>query len=353
DKQNLISMAYALGYRPKVTSTAIVNLDVYQQLPAVISASIASPDYRYSLFIEKEAKIKSATNSNVVFVTNDLVDFSFSSSADTTDISIYQINGTTKINNNSLIENNIRLQPLISENNNILAEFIDLTSVSTSIISESNNSHNLGSISKQWANAYINDLSVSNISVSRNIFIPDNTITETNLSLDLQIKVNTVSSGGIGPNSINSSHIIDGSILGTDISSATGSKIAVGTITSFNIAEGTILGTDISSATITGSKIAEGTITSFNIADGTILGTDISDATISGSKIAEGTITSFHIATGSILGTDISDATISGSKIAEGTITSFNIADGTILGTDISSATITGSKIAEGTVTSS
>jgi len=95
DKQNLISMAYALGYRPKVTSTAIVNLDVYQQLPAIISASIASPDYRYSLFIEKEAKIKSATNSNVVFVTNDLVDFSFSSSADTTDISIYQINGTT------------------------------------------------------------------------------------------------------------------------------------------------------------------------------------------------------------------------------------------------------------------
>jgi hypothetical protein len=95
DKQNLISMAYALGYRPKVTSTAIVNLDVYQQLPAIISGSIASPDYNYALVIDKEAKIKSSSNSNVVFVTNDLVDFSFSSSADTTDISIYQINGTT------------------------------------------------------------------------------------------------------------------------------------------------------------------------------------------------------------------------------------------------------------------
>ena len=95
DKQNLISMAYALGYRPKVTSTAIVNLDVYQQLPAIISGSVASPDYNYSLVIDKEAKIKSSTNPNVVFVTNDLVDFSFSSSADTTEISIYQINGTT------------------------------------------------------------------------------------------------------------------------------------------------------------------------------------------------------------------------------------------------------------------
>lgn len=95
DKQNLISMAYALGYRPKVTSTAIVNLDVYQQIPAIISGSIASPDYNYALVIDKEAKIKSSTNPNVVFVTNDLVDFSFSSSADTTEISVYQINGTT------------------------------------------------------------------------------------------------------------------------------------------------------------------------------------------------------------------------------------------------------------------
>jgi len=31
---NLYNLAYMLGYRPKVTSAAIVNLDVYQQLPA-------------------------------------------------------------------------------------------------------------------------------------------------------------------------------------------------------------------------------------------------------------------------------------------------------------------------------
>ena len=30
DKQNLLAMAYSLGYRPKVTSTATVDLDVYQ-----------------------------------------------------------------------------------------------------------------------------------------------------------------------------------------------------------------------------------------------------------------------------------------------------------------------------------
>ena len=95
DKQNLMSMAYALGYIPKVTSTAIVDLDVYQQLPAVISGSIATPDYSYALTIDKDAMIKSATSPNIIFLTSTLVDFSFSSSSDTTDISIYQINGSS------------------------------------------------------------------------------------------------------------------------------------------------------------------------------------------------------------------------------------------------------------------
>ena len=44
DKQNLMSMAYSLGYRPKVVSTAIADLSVYQQIPAVISSNIANPD---------------------------------------------------------------------------------------------------------------------------------------------------------------------------------------------------------------------------------------------------------------------------------------------------------------------
>jgi hypothetical protein len=96
DKQNLISLAYALGYRPKVTSTSVVTLDVYQQIPALISASIAMPDYSYSLIVNKEAKVRSSSNSNVVFITDDSVDFSFSSSADPTEVSVHQLNGTTQ-----------------------------------------------------------------------------------------------------------------------------------------------------------------------------------------------------------------------------------------------------------------
>jgi hypothetical protein len=96
EKENLISMAYALGYRPKVTSTAIVDLDVYQQLPATIIGGIAYPDYNYCLSIGNEAKVKSSYGtSNVIFITQNLIDFSFSSSADPTTISIYQVNQTT------------------------------------------------------------------------------------------------------------------------------------------------------------------------------------------------------------------------------------------------------------------
>ncbi len=95
DKQNLIAMAYSLGYRPKVVSTAVADLNVYQQIPAIVSSNIANPDYSYCLVVNKEAKIKSSTNSDTVFVTQDSVDFSFSSSADPTEISVYQINNTT------------------------------------------------------------------------------------------------------------------------------------------------------------------------------------------------------------------------------------------------------------------
>jgi hypothetical protein len=68
---------------------------VYQQIPAIISSSVASPDYSYSLILDKEAKVKSFTNSDIIFVTQDSVDFSFSSSYDPTEVTVYQINNTT------------------------------------------------------------------------------------------------------------------------------------------------------------------------------------------------------------------------------------------------------------------
>jgi hypothetical protein len=94
-KESLLALSYMLGYRPKVTSTATVKLDVYQQLPAKIANFNPSPDFDYCMVVDKDAKIKSAAQSDVVFITQDSVDFSYSSSYSPTEISVYQIDPST------------------------------------------------------------------------------------------------------------------------------------------------------------------------------------------------------------------------------------------------------------------
>lgn len=84
---NLYALAYMLGYRPKVTSAAIVNLDVYQQLPA--SGASYLPDFNYALTIDEGMQVRSNVNNSNFFYCPNKVDFNLSSSVDTTDISVY------------------------------------------------------------------------------------------------------------------------------------------------------------------------------------------------------------------------------------------------------------------------
>ena len=90
---NLFDMAYMLGYKPKVTSAATVTLDFYQTLPATTSGSITVPDFNYTLNIPANTTINSSTNNNVQFIIQDKVDFSYSSSSDPTQITVYQTSG--------------------------------------------------------------------------------------------------------------------------------------------------------------------------------------------------------------------------------------------------------------------
>jgi len=94
ERKNIIALAYALGYRPKVTTAASVMLDVYQLLPSDASNNYA-PDYRYTTRISKNASIKSISQPDITFLTQDSVDFSYSSSFDPTDITIYQYYANT------------------------------------------------------------------------------------------------------------------------------------------------------------------------------------------------------------------------------------------------------------------
>jgi len=89
ERKNIIALAYALGYRPKVTTAASVVLDVFQLIPSD-GAPNYNPDFRYTVRLNKNASIKSTSNPNITFLTQDVVDFRFSSSFDPTDITIYQ-----------------------------------------------------------------------------------------------------------------------------------------------------------------------------------------------------------------------------------------------------------------------
>jgi hypothetical protein len=94
ERKNIIALAYALGYRPKITSAASVMLDVYQLVPSN-GAPDYKPDYRYALKIDENATIKSISNPSITFLTQNLVDFNFSSSYDPTDVVIYQYFSST------------------------------------------------------------------------------------------------------------------------------------------------------------------------------------------------------------------------------------------------------------------
>jgi hypothetical protein len=91
--ENLYNLAYMLGYTPKVTTAASVEIDFYQQLPAKVSASVTVPDFDYSLIVPENTQITSTLNSNIKFLTQDIVDFSTSSSLDPTEVSVFQISG--------------------------------------------------------------------------------------------------------------------------------------------------------------------------------------------------------------------------------------------------------------------
>ena len=92
-QENLYQMAYLLGYEPKVTTAASVDIDFFQQVPAKLSASVYVPDYDYSMIIPENTQIISNTDSKIQFLIEDVIDFSASGSLDPTTTSVYQVSG--------------------------------------------------------------------------------------------------------------------------------------------------------------------------------------------------------------------------------------------------------------------
>ena len=89
-ENNLFSLAYLLGYRPRVTTAAVTKIDFYQIVPYVTSGSSRIPDYSYALTIAENESIRSTTNTALTFLVQDSIDFSVSNSLDPTITTVYQ-----------------------------------------------------------------------------------------------------------------------------------------------------------------------------------------------------------------------------------------------------------------------
>ena len=87
---NIFELAYMFGYKPKTTSAAQVELEIFQQLPSKTVSGSIIPDYDYALVLNKNA---TANGNSQPFIIQDEVDFSRSSSQDPTEVTVYQVSG--------------------------------------------------------------------------------------------------------------------------------------------------------------------------------------------------------------------------------------------------------------------
>ena len=84
-ENNLYTLAYMLGYKPKVTGVALANIDIYQQIPSGVGNI---PDYRYATYISSNAVLTSNIAGSTNFLLLDSVDFTISSSQDPTEVTV-------------------------------------------------------------------------------------------------------------------------------------------------------------------------------------------------------------------------------------------------------------------------
>ena len=74
EKNNLINIAYSLGYQPKMSYASSATLTVSQLIPNKTSGGQLVPDYDYAIKIPANSSVKSTNNIN--FLITDDVDFS-------------------------------------------------------------------------------------------------------------------------------------------------------------------------------------------------------------------------------------------------------------------------------------
>jgi len=91
ERENVYAIAQSLGYKPKISVPSSVKLNIYQLIPADASVP-PKPNWNYALVIQPGMQVTS-TEGGVPFISYNSIDFSFSSSVDPTNISVYSYLG--------------------------------------------------------------------------------------------------------------------------------------------------------------------------------------------------------------------------------------------------------------------
>lgn len=76
ERNNVVSISQALGYKPKLTATATVTADIYQMVPALGSSFNYEPDKKFFLRILPSSKFSTNTLPTQNFRSVDVVNFS-------------------------------------------------------------------------------------------------------------------------------------------------------------------------------------------------------------------------------------------------------------------------------------
>ena len=93
--QNLYTLAYMMGYRPKVTTASEVELEVTQNVDPITGGD--TPDFDQALFISGGAVVGATDINDTTFIIDSSIDFKFSSSFDPTEVTITTIDSGTNL----------------------------------------------------------------------------------------------------------------------------------------------------------------------------------------------------------------------------------------------------------------
>ena len=94
ERKNIYDLARSLGYKSKNAIPAYTDLNVFQLVPSTGSGVNNSPDFSYALSIKPGMQVKEDGGA-AEFRTLDSIDFSFSSSFNTTEVTVYESDEVT------------------------------------------------------------------------------------------------------------------------------------------------------------------------------------------------------------------------------------------------------------------